>query len=168
MKKVLLRALELAFEKVDILTQTIDDADARHLVNLNFQEILERDIDQKEANIEKLKERVSLLQLECTEKRSRIEELESLEVFQSKDKLTYEETSAIGDRFMDIVGKEETNYPEDDEAPEYPTLFTLDNIVYFENSNGVFMELQDGEHVGVPVQITYEEYTVAVNRYINK
>tara|TARA_R110000796_G_scaffold10289_2_gene34342 strand:+ start:4131 stop:4484 length:354 start_codon:yes stop_codon:yes gene_type:complete len=114
MQETLLRALELAFEKVDILTQTIDDAKARHLVNLNFQEILERDIDQKEANIEKLKERVSLLQLECTEKRARIEELESLEVFQSKAKLTYEEASAIGDRFMDIIGKEDPrDYPEE-------------------------------------------------------
>ena len=138
MKKVLLRALELAFEKVDILTQKIADADARHQISIDFEEILERDIEQKEANIEKLEERISLLQLGCAERDVRIEELESLAQFN----------------------------PE--EVPDYPTLFTLDNIVYFENSNGVFMELQDGEHVGVPVQITYEEYTVAVNRYINQ
>jgi len=139
MKETLLKALELAFEKIAIFTQTIDDADARHLVNINFQEILEKEIDQKEYQIERLLEEVALAKKACTEKDERISELESLEAFHTQD-----------------------------DHPEYPTLFTLDNIVYFENSNGVFMELQDGEHVGVPVQITYEEYIEAVNRYIKQ
>ena len=132
MDNTLLRALELAIKEIDILTQKVSDADARHLVHIEFQEELEEELDecntqlaecktysfQKHAKYElvnkDLTEGVQILHNEIRAKQARIDELESLEAFHSKDNLTYEEASDIGDKFMKLMDqKDPRDYPEE-------------------------------------------------------
>ena len=74
MDNTLLRALKQAFEKIDILTQTIADADAKHLVNLDFQEELEEEIAERKTfsfqKIGELKEHITLLEKRLIEDES--------------------------------------------------------------------------------------------------
>jgi hypothetical protein len=116
MDNTLLRALELAIKEIDILTQKVSDADAKHLVNLDFQEILERDITQKEANIEKLKEHITLL-------KERLIEDESSYVDATKAAFKrYIDAEGIrpNERFSKVVKQLEMYLPqEDEEGYEY-------------------------------------------------
>tara|TARA_R110000822_G_scaffold260973_1_gene385757 strand:- start:897 stop:1475 length:579 start_codon:yes stop_codon:yes gene_type:complete len=188
MDNTLLRALKQAFEKIDILTQTIDDADARHLVNLNFQEILERDITQKEASIKKLKEHITLL-------KERLIEDESSYVDATKAAFKrYIDAEGIrpNERFSKVVKQLEMYLPQEactektciekderiaelesleafhtqDEGPEWPTEFTLHNVEYLEDTRGYFKSADKILHPGKHIEISSQEYLDAVNEYL--
>ena len=120
MDNTLLRALKQAFEKIDILTQTIADADAKHLVNLDFQEELEEELAECKTfsfqKIGKLKEHITLL-------KERLIEDESSYVDATKAAFKrYIDAEGIrpNERFSKVVKQLEMYLPqEDEEGYEY-------------------------------------------------
>jgi chromosome segregation ATPase len=130
---------------------------------------------------------VNNLQEEHAKLKDRIKELEGLEIFHtnkifdisttpemvSKDvAITYQKELVKAEKRIKELEKrvgriDELTNEVYEEAPDYPTKFTLNNVVYFEDSRGCFMIANDGA-TDFTVTITHQEYIDSLNQYLKQ
>ena len=182
---------EMANEKVKAmdshLTNYILDSDKAH----------GRSIERRDTKIEDQAKRIKELEtleydnieLKNANKlaHERIKELEGLEIFHTNKIFDVSTTEEMVSKDVAIIYQKELVRAEKlineleervgrideltnevyEEAPDYPTKFTLNNVVYFEDSRGCFMIANDGA-TDFTVTITHQEYIDSLNQYLKQ